>query len=46
MIEELSDGYKILQISEFEEGGLPRKLYQVTQKKIRNLIKLTSAILQ
>jgi cyclopropane fatty-acyl-phospholipid synthase-like methyltransferase len=33
MIEKLSEGYTDLQITEFEEGGLPRKLYIVTQKK-------------
>ncbi|SDN43389.1 Methyltransferase domain-containing protein [Paenibacillus sp. yr247] len=33
MIEELSEGYKILQINEFEEGGMPRRLYLVTQQK-------------
>jgi SAM-dependent methyltransferase len=33
MIEELSEGYKILEIHEFEEGGMPRRLYLVTQQK-------------
>lgn len=33
MIEELSEGYKILQTNELEEGGMPRRLYLVTQQK-------------
>jgi SAM-dependent methyltransferase len=33
MIEELSEGYKSLEIHEFEEGGMPRRLYLVTQQK-------------
>lgn len=33
MIDNLSEGYKILDINEFEEGELPRKLYRVTLKK-------------
>lgn len=32
-IEQLSEGYNILQINEFEEGGMPRRLYLVTQEK-------------
>ena len=33
MVDQLAKGYEILQISEFEEGGLPRKLYFVVQQK-------------
>jgi ubiquinone/menaquinone biosynthesis C-methylase UbiE len=33
MIDNLAEGYKILDITEFEEGELPRKLYRVTLKK-------------
>ncbi|NMM64336.1 class I SAM-dependent methyltransferase [Clostridium sp. P21] len=33
MIAKLAKGYTILEISEFEEGQLPRKLYQVTLQK-------------
>lgn len=33
-IEDLADGYKILDVHEFEEGGLPRRLYQVTLEKV------------
>ncbi|SHK72886.1 class I SAM-dependent methyltransferase [Alicyclobacillus tolerans] len=32
-IEELTYGYQIVDIHEFEEGGLPRRLYQVTLRK-------------
>ena len=32
-VEALTDGYKLIDIHEFEEGGLPRKLYQVTVEK-------------
>jgi SAM-dependent methyltransferase len=33
MVDDLAKGYKILEISEFEEGQLPRKLYQVSEQK-------------
>lgn len=33
-IKHLTKGFKIVDINEFEEGGLPRKLFQVTLKKI------------
>jgi hypothetical protein len=32
-MENLQEGFKIVDIDEFEEGGLPRKLFQVTLKK-------------
>jgi SAM-dependent methyltransferase len=32
-VEHLADGYEIMSIDEFEEGGLPRKLFRVTLKK-------------
>lgn len=32
-VESLTDGYQLIDIHEFEEGGLPRKLYQVALKK-------------
>ena len=32
-IKKISNGYEIIDISEFEEGSLPRKLYQVLLKK-------------
>ena len=32
-IEKISDGFKILEIENFEEGTFPRKLYRVTLKK-------------
>lgn len=32
-VETLTDGYELIDIHEFEEGGLPRKLYQVTLEK-------------
>ena len=32
-VERLTKGYKSLEIEEFEEGDLPRKLYMVTMKK-------------
>ena len=34
IIENLSEGFKILQIEEFEEGNLPRKIYNVVQRKV------------
>ncbi|MCF8564594.1 class I SAM-dependent methyltransferase [Alicyclobacillus tolerans] len=34
-VETLTDGYELMDIHEFEEGGLPRKLYQVTLEKNR-----------
>ncbi len=33
LIEQLAQGYDVLSINEFEEGGLPRKLYRVTLLK-------------
>lgn len=33
-VEHLAKGYEIVSIDEFEEGGLPRKLFQVTLRKI------------
>lgn len=32
-VEHLAKGYEIVSIDEFEEGGLPRKLFRVTLKK-------------
>jgi hypothetical protein len=32
-VEHLAEGYEILEIDEFEEGGLPRRLFRVTMKK-------------
>lgn len=32
-VEKLSEGFKILQKSEFEEGGLPRKVYLYSKKE-------------
>ena len=32
-VEILAKGYEIVSIDEFEEGGLPRKLFQVTLRK-------------
>ena len=34
-VEALTDGYELINIHEFEEGGLPRKLYLVTLEKNR-----------
>lgn len=34
MVERLAHGYELLGIDEFEEGGLPRKLFRVTLRKI------------
>ena len=33
-VEHLANGYQILSIDEFEEGGLPRKLFRVALRKI------------
>ncbi len=33
-VEHLANGFKIESIDEFEEGGLPRKLFRITQRKI------------
>ena len=33
MVEHLAHAYAILAIDEFEEGGLPRKLFRVTLRK-------------
>lgn len=33
-IDALADGYQVLDVHEFEEGGLPRRLYQVTLQKV------------
>jgi len=33
-VHSLADGLKIMEIAEFEEGGLPRKLFRVTLEKI------------
>ncbi|WP_230088208.1 class I SAM-dependent methyltransferase [Alicyclobacillus mali (ex Roth et al. 2021)] len=35
-VDKVSVGYKILDINEFEEGGLPRKLWMITMKKESN----------
>ncbi|SDC42064.1 MULTISPECIES: class I SAM-dependent methyltransferase [unclassified Candidatus Frackibacter] len=35
-VKELAKGFEIVDIDEFEEGGLPRKLFQVTLKKKGN----------
>ena len=32
-VEQLAEGYKSLEVEEFEEGELPRKLYLVTMRK-------------
>jgi hypothetical protein len=32
-VRQLATGYEIVSIDEFEEGGLPRKLYRVTLRK-------------
>jgi SAM-dependent methyltransferase len=32
-VEHLAEGYEILEIEEFEEGGMPRRLLRVTMKK-------------
>jgi hypothetical protein len=32
-VEHLANGYEIMSIDEFQEGGLPRKLFRVTLKK-------------
>jgi hypothetical protein len=32
-VEHLAEGFEILGIDEFEEGGLPRKLFRVTMRK-------------
>ena len=32
-VEHLANGYQIMSVDEFEEGGLPRKLFRVTLKK-------------
>jgi len=32
-VEHLAEGYEILEIEEFEEGGMPRRLFRVTMKK-------------
>jgi SAM-dependent methyltransferase len=32
-VEHLADGYEIMSIDEFQEGGLPRKLFRVTLRK-------------
>ncbi len=33
LVDRLSDGFELLAITEFEEGGLPRRLWQITQRK-------------
>jgi SAM-dependent methyltransferase len=33
-VHSLADGFKVMDIAEFEEGGLPRKLFRVTLEKI------------
>ncbi|PWI57892.1 SAM-dependent methyltransferase [Sulfoacidibacillus thermotolerans] len=33
-VQDLADGYQLLDVFEFEEGRLPRRLYQVTMEKI------------
>ncbi|MDR0477733.1 MAG: class I SAM-dependent methyltransferase [Desulfobulbaceae bacterium] len=33
-IDELAAGYEVLDIHQFEEGGLPRKLFRVTMEKV------------
>jgi len=33
-VHSLADGFKVVDIAEFEEGGLPRKLFRVTLEKI------------
>jgi len=35
-VKKLSDGYRIVTVDELEEGGLPRKLFQVTLEKYTN----------
>ncbi len=33
-VEQLAGGYEILEVAEFEEGGLPRRLFRVTMRKV------------
>lgn len=33
-VEQLAEGYKIVSIDDFEEGGLPKKLFRVTLRKV------------
>jgi hypothetical protein len=33
IVERLARGYQIVSVDEFEEGGLPRKLFRVTLRK-------------
>jgi hypothetical protein len=32
-VETVSEGYEIVSIDEFEEGGMPRRLFRVTLRK-------------
>ena len=34
MVQRLSDGFRVLSVTEFEEGALPRRLFAVIQEKI------------
>ena len=38
-IEHLAKGYEIISVDEFEEGDLPRKLFRVTLRKDRQVLK-------
>ena len=33
LVERLARGFDLLDVTEFEEGELPRRLYRVTQRK-------------
>jgi len=33
LVERLARGFDLLEVAEFEEGELPRRLYRVTQRK-------------
>jgi hypothetical protein len=33
LVERLARGFDLLEVAEFEEGDLPRRLYRVTQRK-------------
>ena len=35
----VAEGYEILGIDEFEEGGMPRKLFRVTLRKLEDMLK-------
>ena len=35
LVERLAEGFELLEVAEFEEGELPRRLFRVTQRKRR-----------